>query len=715
MPMNERWQARLSSSFQVGRTVFGWAAPLIDVWTRLSLGEAFFVSGMLKLGNWPVALELAQHEYPVAWLDFHTAAALGAAIEVGGSILLVTGLLVRPAALAMLLLSLVIQLDYRQLDVNLFWMALFGWYVVHGPGPLSLDRLLAKGLKTSAVPLAAATINAASWLTRNGSPLYQLLVRLWLAATLLRLGSTAAIFPISTLGSNRAWYAVPLALMLAAGLGTRFIAGAAATVLAVLWAMSTGDDVTFYAPLLFAMVAAYGAGPWSLDQALVEALRRRMPKQSDADPHIIIVGAGFGGVACARALRHERVRVTLIDRRNYQLFQPLLYQVATANLSEADIATNIRSTFRAEPRLTVLCGTVSGVDPPQQRVTVDGREHRYDYLVLATGASHSYFGHDRWATYAPGLKSVDDAIAVRGRILTAFEQAEATDDPVERERLLTFVICGGGPTGVELAGAIAELAGHGLQDDFRKFDPASARIVLVQSGPRILPAFSETLSAFARASLERLGVEVRVGNRVEAIDETGAVVNGVRIPAATVLWAAGVVASPAARWLGEVGDNAGRVQVSSDLSVPAWPNVFAIGDTAASFAWNGMPVPGLAPAAKQAGAYVASVLSARVQASAPPPPFSYRHQGNLATIGRQSAVADFGWITLTGGLAWWVWGAIHIFFLVGLRNRMSVFLGWLWNYLTYRVGVQLITGEPQVPAESARQPQSRSPQKSGDR
>lgn len=692
--MNARWRARIASTLALGRAACERAAPLVDVLTRLSLGKVFFLSGMSKLGNWPLALELAQHEYPVRWLDFHTAAAVGAAIEVGGSILLVLGLLVRPAALAMMVLSAVIQLDYRQVDANLFWIALFGWYVVHGAGPLSLDRLLAKGLSTSPLPLAAPIIRAAGWLTRNGSPWYQLLVRLWMAAALLGAGLSPTYFPMITLGAKPVLCAMTLGIALVAGLGTRIAAAATAVALTVLWAMSSGDDVTMYPPLLFALIAVHGAGRWSLDRALFEALQRRMPKPSDTDPHVIIVGAGFGGVACARALRHERVRITLIDRRNYHLFQPLLYQVATASLSAADIATTIRSTFRTDPSLTVLRGTVSGVDPVERVVTVDGRGHSYDYLVLATGASHSYFGHDRWATYAPGLKSVDDAIAVRGRILTAFERAEATDDPAERDRLLTFVICGGGPTGVELAGAIAELARHGLQDDFRKFDPARARIVLVQSGPRVLPSFSETLSEFARTSLERLGVEVRVGHRVEAIDEIGAVVNGVRIPAATVLWAAGVVASPAARWLNQPGDNAGRVQVSSDLSVPPWPNVFAIGDTAASFAWHGMAVPGLAPAAKQAGTYVASVLGARVRAVAAPLPFSYRHQGNLATIGRKSAVADFGWITLTGGTAWWLWGAVHIFFLVGLRNRMSVFLGWLWNYLTYRVGVQLITGEP---------------------
>ena len=349
--------------------------------------------------------------------------------------------------------------------------------------------------------------------------------------------------------------------------------------------------------------------------------------------------------------------------------------------------------FRTFPHVNVLCGTVSGIDAANRQLTVDGRELRFDYLVLATGASHSYFGHESWAVHAPGLKSVEDATLIRARVLSAFEEAEATEEATERERLLTFLICGGGPTGVELAGAIAELARHGLENDFRRFDPKTARVILVQSGARILPAFSESLSTFARAALERLGVEVRLNSRVEAIDEIGAVVNGARVPAATVLWAAGVIASPAAQWLSAPADSAGRIKVESDLSVPGWPNVFAIGDTAASLAWNGLAVPGLAPAAKQAGEYVASVLRARISGGGVSAPFAYRHKGSLATIGRQSAVADFRWISLTGARAWWVWGAVHIFFLAGLRNRISVFLGWLWSYLTYRVGVQLITGD----------------------
>jgi NADH dehydrogenase FAD-containing subunit len=408
---------------------------------------------------------------------------------------------------------------------------------------------------------------------------------------------------------------------------------------------------------------------------------------------VVIVGAGFGGMACAAGLRHVAARVTLIDRNNYHLFQPLLYQVATAGISPADIATPIRGVFRDHPRLRVLCGTVSAVDTASRCVTVDGRRLAYDLLVLATGASHGYFGHEDWSAYAPGLKSVEDATAIRSRILAAFEQAEATDDPAERAAFLTFLVCGAGPTGVELAGAIAELARHGMDKEFRAFDPAAARIVLVQAGPRVLPQFDPRLSAFARASLEALSVEVRVDSRVESIDARGVVVNGERIEAATVLWAAGVVASPAAAWLGRKADRAGHIAVGPDLSVPGLPDVFAIGDTALALAWKGEPVPGLAPAAKQSGAYVASVLRARLRGSPPPPPFRYRHQGSLATIGRKSAVADFGRVKLAGPLAWWLWGALHVFFLLRARNRVSVMLGWIWSYFTFDVGVRLITGD----------------------
>ena len=316
----------------------------------------------------------------------------------------------------------------------------------------------------------------------------------------------------------------------------------------------------------------------------------------------------------------------------------------------------------------------------------------YDYLVLATGATHSYFGHDEWAPYAPGLKRIEDATEIRRRMLSAFERAEATDDPVQRQSLLTFLIVGGGPTGVELAGAIGELARYGMEKEFRNFDPASARVILVQAAPRILPTFPEKLSATAKASLEKLGVEVVLNGRVEHIDIEGVRVNGRPIAAGTVLWAAGVVASPAARWLNAEADNAGRLKVGPDLSVAGRPNIFAIGDTALSTAWEGNPVPWLAPAAKQGGAYVAAVIRARVLGRAIPPPFVYKHLGSLATIGRKAAVADFGWLRLSGAPAWWLWGAVHVAFLVGLRNRISVMFDWFWAYLTFRGGTRLITG-----------------------
>src|SRR5258707_9485033 len=358
-------------------------------------------------------------------------------------------------------------------------------------------------------------------------------------------------------------------------------------------------------------------------------------------PHVVIVGAGFGGMACAAGLRHEPVRVTLIDRENYHLFQPLLYQVATAALSPADITTPVRAAFRDNARMRVLRGTVTAVDVAARRVIADGRAVAYDTLVLATGATHGYFGREEWATYAPGLKSVADATSIRSRILDAFEKAEATEDPGLQRKLLTFLICGAGPTGVELAGAIAELARNGMAKDFRNFDPASARILLVQAGPRVLPQFNERLSAFARTSLEALGVEVRVDSRVEGIDAEGVVVSGERIRAGTVLWAAGVVASPAAAWLGIEPDRAGRIKVGPDLSVPGIPEVSAIGDTALALAWDGQPAPGLAPAAKQGGAYVAAGLGGPVCDLPPPPPVLLVNPGRLVQDGPKTAGRHF--------------------------------------------------------------------------
>jgi NADH dehydrogenase/putative oxidoreductase len=409
-------------------------------------------------------------------------------------------------------------------------------------------------------------------------------------------------------------------------------------------------------------------------------------------PRVVIVGAGFGGLRCAQGLRDASVAVTLIDRTNYHLFQPLLYQVATAALSPGDIARPARQMFRNSPSIRLLLGTVTGVDTQRQTVSTQNGQIPYDYLVLATGATHSYFGKDEWARFAPGIKRIEDALEIRRRILTAFERAEAASLEQDRKALLTFLIVGGGPTGVELAGAIAELARFGLEKDFRAFDPAQARVILVQAAPRLLPSFPERLAHIAQRSLEQLGVEIHLGSRVDHIDETGVAVDGTRIEASTVLWAAGVAASPAAAWLNATADRAGRLIVGDDLRVPGFVNIFAIGDTAASKAWKGELVPGLAPAAKQGGAYVAKQIRAMVESRKPVPPFRYRHLGSLATIGRKAAVADFGILKLSGAPAWWLWGIVHIAFMLGVRNRLATLTNWFWAYLKFGGSIRLITG-----------------------
>lgn len=411
-----------------------------------------------------------------------------------------------------------------------------------------------------------------------------------------------------------------------------------------------------------------------------------------ARPKVVILGAGFGGLFAAKALARRAVDVTIVDRHNYHLFQPLLYQVAVAGLPPSDVAWPIRSILRRQQNATVLMGEVKGVDAAGHRVLLDSGALDYDYLIVATGATHSYFGHDDWRAVAPGLKSIDDATRIRRRILEAFERAEMIDDPVLSERLLTFVIVGGGPTGVELAGTIAELAHRTLAKDFRSIDPHHTRVVLVEAGPRILPALHASLGVYAQRALARLGVEVRVDSLVSSCDANGVVIAGERLESATVLWAAGVAASPVARWLGVPADRVGRVAVAGDLSVPDRPDVFVIGDAAAVLDADGQPVPGIAPAAKQQGRYVADVVARRAAGAAAPKPFRYRHVGNLATIGRQAAVIEFPLVRLTGWFAWWIWGIAHIYFLVGVPSPIVVSLRWLWEYLTYGRGARLITG-----------------------
>lgn len=407
--------------------------------------------------------------------------------------------------------------------------------------------------------------------------------------------------------------------------------------------------------------------------------------------HVVIVGAGFGGLETTYRLAGAPVRITLIDRRNHHLFQPLLYQVATASLSTSEIAWPIRYLVRHRPEVTTLFATVTGIDAANRRVLLeDGTEVAYDSLVLATGARHAYFGHDEWEPFAPGLKTLEDATTLRRRILVAFERAERETDAAKRAALMTFVIIGAGPTGVELAGTIADMARATLPPDFRNIDTQKARVVLIEAGPRVLAGFPDDLSAYALKSLMRIGVDVVLGQPVTDCNADGVVYGGKQLEAKTIIWAAGVRASRAAEWLGAPADRAGRLQVAPDLTVPGHPEIFAIGDTVTIPAWNGQPVPGIAPAAKQEGRYVAEVIKARLQGRSLPP-FRYSHSGSLAQIGKRLAVIDFGWIKLRGAIAWWIWGIAHIYFLIGLRNRLAVALSWLWIHARDQRAARLIT------------------------
>ncbi len=424
-------------------------------------------------------------------------------------------------------------------------------------------------------------------------------------------------------------------------------------------------------------------------------------------PHVLILGGGFGGLWATRGLARADVRITLIDRTNHHLFQPLLYQVATAGLSAPDIAAPLRHILRRQRNVTVLMGEADVIDVDARRVRLrsDAGEDSfdYDYLIVATGATDAYFGHDDWEPHAPGLKTLDDALAIRRRLLSAFEAAEREDDPIARAAWLSFVVIGGGPTGVELAGTLAEIARHTLPREFRRSNPAQARIHLVEAGPRLLSAMPESLSASARRQLERLGVDVHVGLAVTAINGGGVVLGdqhptdnagvgrAVRIDSRCVLWAAGVAASPLGRQLDVPLDRAGRVPVQPDLSLAQHSEVFVIGDLAQLMQADGTRVPGVAPAAKQMGAYVASAIVTRLTGKTTKP-FRYRDFGNLATIGRLSAVVDMGWIKLSGIIAWLFWLAAHIFFLIGFRNRIVVLLDWAWSYWSYQRNARIIVG-----------------------
>ncbi|WP_299044190.1 NAD(P)/FAD-dependent oxidoreductase [uncultured Tateyamaria sp.] len=417
-----------------------------------------------------------------------------------------------------------------------------------------------------------------------------------------------------------------------------------------------------------------------------------MSKVKQTRPKVVIIGAGFGGLAAARALKNAPVDIKVIDRRNYHLFQPLLYQVATADLSPADVAWPIRGIFSNQQNVTVALTEVLDVDKTAQKVITEEGQFDYDHLIVASGAHHSYFGRDEWEKHAPGLKRIIDATEIRKQVLMAFERAEISNSDAEQRRQLTFVVVGGGPTGVEMAGAIAELANHALAADFHRINSRDARVILIEAGDRLLKAFPEKLSTKAQKSLEKLGVEVMVDTRVEDICEDGVQLPDQFIPCATKVWGAGVAVKNVGRWLDAATDRTGRVPVNPDLSLPDAPNVYVIGD-AAQVPWkDGLDVPGIAPAAKQGGKFVGKRIAALTAGRKHTKPFRYRHAGNLATIGRHAAVIDFGSIRLSGFVAWWLWGVAHIYFLIGVRNPVFVAMNWFWSYLTFSKGARLITG-----------------------
>ena len=712
-PLNSLLRFSKSSTYFTVRVLQSLVWPKLDTLIRLGLAQAFFVSGVMKVTHWGETLAAASHDFPVPLMTPISAAYGGVSVEIVGGVLLALGFMTRYAALALLTLSATSLLVYGPSDSQLCCAALFGWYAIHGAGTFSVDALLGQGLADSALPVVPRIVAASEWIRAHLTPYYLSLLRIWLALTLLAVAPPVFMRSSGALPALSMWLPLGLAehipvasgwigALLLLGFATRYLSALLVTTVLASAMMDLRGTDAIYLLVTSALIIIHGGGRLSLDRALSAVVDQylptlvRDPRTLKGLPRVVIVGAGFAGVSCAEALRNAAVSVTLIDRANYHLFQPLLYQVATAALSPGDIATPVRQLFRDAFSIRVLLGTVTGVDSHARVIRTEENDIPYDYLVLATGATHSYFGKDAWAPFAPGLKGIADALEIRRRILTAFERAEAAIDANERAALLTFLIVGGGPTGVELAGAIAELARFGMAKEFRTFDPADARVILVQSAPRVLPVFAESLSSIAQRSLEKLGIEVLLGSRVDAIDGDGVLVGERRIAARTVLWAAGVAASPAAKWLEVDADSAGRIQVGPDFGVPGILDVFAIGDTAVINGWNGRPVPGLAPAAKQAGAYLGRLIRARTEGRAAPSPFKYRHLGSLATIGRKAAVVDFGAVKLWGAPAWWLWGVVHVSFLVGLRNRLITMINWFWAYLTYSSGIRLITGHPEI-------------------
>ncbi len=692
MMILSRWCCMLRNAFQhlvrLAPKVRALCMPWLLLATRLWFGQVVLVHQIMAMAQ--------SSQGGVAGARLHVPSSVEAALHGIVPFLLSAGLLTRPIALVLL------AGGYGSIALGPggATLVLLAWLIVLGPGPFSLDAMLGRGLAWAPLGPARQIKKFYEQAERYVSPVLLLVSRAGLAASLsLASALTPSLFSHATRHSLTTLFAYPssvsaiLAFCIAFGCMTRpatFIYAAMVPLAGI--AMSMDERLAML--LLLLMLVVTGPGVISVDQLLARPVLDGSEKDEgslDQYPQVVVVGGGFGGIEAVRGLRNSRCRITLIDQRNHHLFQPLLYQIATAALSPGEIATPIRSLFRSQRNVQIRLGTVTGVDTATREVLVGAAKVKFDYLVLATGARHSYFGNDHWAPYAPGLKSIEDATSIRSRLLRAFEEAETAADERARAAWLTFVIVGGGPTGIELAGAIAELAHHGMDQEYRTIDPSTSRVILVHAGPRVLPTFPPSLSAAAEQSLRKLGVTVYLDTRVLRVDQDGADLGEDRIASRTILWAAGVAASPVARWLNQRGDASGRIKVNDDLSVPALEGVYAIGDTASSLGWNGAAVPGLAPAAKQQGKYAARVIDAQLVGRRPPPPFRYRHFGSLATIGRQAAVAEIGPIQMWGAPAWWFWGAAHIAFLTGGPNRVKVMLDWLWAYFTYRRSTRLIT------------------------
>src|SRR5260221_12502704 len=567
------------------------AWPLVDLLIRIWIGKSALILSVLISTDWTTVVRMAEGSYPIPDLSLGSTALLSQVYWLT-AVSLIVGLATRVGAAVLLALTVASHIRVPALDLNLFWMALLAYYVLLGADRLSLDRLLSQGLKNSPLPQAGALITLLDATRPALTGIYLLALRVALMLTMLLAGGHMATAMMTTTVEIRAWLplssatllfgneGVAWALLIGGGLATR--ATALLGVVMISYHEMSGSDVSFpfYWTVLLLLLVAKGPGPFSLDGAILAGLRRGLLELSGKPawtlkglPRVVIVGAGFGGIACARALRHAPASITLIDRHNYHLFQPLLYQVATAALSPADIAIPIRAIFRDQFNAKVMLATVTGLDTERREVLTDGLNLPYDHLVIATGATHSYFGQDAWAPYAPGLQRVDDATLVRRLVLDAFEHAEVAASEAERRRQLSFVIVGGGPTGAELAGAIAELARVGMEKDFRNFDPATAETILVQAGPRLLPTVSESLAEAARRSLADIGVKVFLNSEGRLIDAEGVMGPARRIYSKNVLWAAVVAASPAAQGLNPEADEAGRVKVQPDLSVPHLPDV----------------------------------------------------------------------------------------------------------------------------------------------